>query len=192
MPFVLQTPHDWPLGETMDELQIQEVATEVLLKCLGSLEIGHEPIALPALPNRVYTAVIGIAGAHASATVMVVAGQSFWAAVYAAGFNDSSFAIDPTDEELCDAAGEFVNVMCGKLRRELASQGVDTRLATPLCMMGVLVRCPEPVGKLSKWTSLSTPHGVIRMRCDVGFIEKVDAGNVASPDVAEEGQFLVL
>lgn len=142
--------------------------------------------------ERSYSASLGYTSADVRGVLVVQGTSRLWSAIFTALVGGPPVAT-MSAEALCDVAGELANVVAGRVKRVLLTEGVEVVLAVPSGTHGVGLHS-EALGKGTGtlWRHLHTPDGVLTV-CNA---VRVEAGIVLeiSPSVAPvggEGELIV-
>lgn len=148
--------------------------------------------ATPLRSSRICLGSVGFASPELRGSILCVGPRETWKALYIRGFDDPTMAAEPSEEALCDTAGEFTGMVVGNFKRALESYGHSITLTTPLAVGGLVVRYPEPVGSISRLIAYETSLGLLHARLDASIGDAFELPARPQSDHSPVGSLLLL
>lgn len=151
---------------------VEFLVRQAVREILDSYGIEKSQVdATPLRSSRICLGSVGFASHELRGSILCVGPRETWKALYIRGFDDPTMAAEPSEEALCDTAGEFTGMVVGNFKRALEAYGHSIALTTPLAVGGLVVRYPEPVGSVSRLIAYDTALGLLHARLDASIEE---------------------
>ncbi len=140
------------------------LVAESIQELLGLYGMTCEPTVQAAAPERgrLIMASIGFGGDCARGAMTVIATRAFWHAYATSAGMDESLP----DALLSDMAGEFANMVMGRMRNRLLRDGLTIHQATPTCAFGEEIAFRDPGVAEVCWQRFGLPSGPLYSRLD--------------------------
>jgi hypothetical protein len=165
-------PFSTPVNPRYDSLaEVANANVQSLLAHYG-IDAGEPVCADAPCAARWIMASIGFAGEHASGALTIVAASRFWRA-YAPRIECNP---DAPEALLADMAGEFVNMVMGRIRNDVLRLSVVVHQATPTCAFGDEIAFRDPGSAHAQWCRFATSNGDLWVRLDADLRESFVLG----------------